>query len=156
MPNERGKYGHGWQRKRLMVLACLVPLLSFRPETLAFPAGVLLGRYFNPDQDAWNKLGDLEGILLLDAFRKAVPHRGRASHTVGVSGLILFTPVILAVSIGGWALGLTGGFFWSAIFWLTLGVITDNALHIAADRTESAYKKHILGRKRISGKRRKW
>lgn len=156
MPNERGKYGHGWQRKRLAILACAVPLFSVRVETLAFPAGVLLGRFFNPDQDAWNKLGILEGVLLLDTYRKAVPHRGRASHTIGISGLILFAPVLLAIGIMGWALGLTGSLFWSATFWLTLGVITDNALHIMADRTESAYKKHILGQKRISGKRRKW
>ena len=160
MPNERGKCGHGAQRKILAGFTGLVSITAWyitgRIGILLLPIGVLLGRFFNPDQDAWNKLGDLEGILLLDTFRKAVPHRGRASHTIGVSGLILFAPVVLAVSIGGWALGLTGSFFWSAIFWLTLGVITDNALHITADRIESAYKRHILGRKRISGKRRKW
>lgn len=153
MPNERGRYGHGWQRKRLIVLACLVPLVTFRPETLVFPVGVWLGKYFNPDQDAWNKLGDLEGLLLLDIYRKAVPHRGKASHTIGISGLILFAPVLLAIGITGWALGLN---WWSATLWLTMGIIADNTLHITADKIESAYKKYVLGRRRLSGKRRKW
>lgn len=148
MPNERGRFGHGWQRKRLMILSCLAPVVTLRPEALALPVGVALGKWFNPDQDAWNKLGALEGVFLLDAYRKAVPHRGRASHTIGISGLILFAPVLLAIIIAAWATGLTEWpRFWPVLFWLTAGITLDNALHIAADRIESAWKKHILGRK---------
>lgn len=157
MPSERGRYGHGWWRKRLIILACLLPILSLRVETLAFPVGVLLGKWFNPDQDAWNKIGIFEGLLLLDTYRKEIPHRGRASHTVGISGLILFAPVLVAITIAGWGLGLTGNpLFWLFTFWLVMGVITDNTAHIVADRIESAYKKHIQGRKRTLGKRRNW
>jgi len=148
MPNERGRFGHGWQRKRLIVLSCLVPILTLQPKTLALPVGVALGRWFNPDQDAWNKLGLLEGALLLDVYRKAIPHRGMASHTIGISGLILFAPVLLVIIIGAWATGLIERpYFWSVLLWLTAGVTLDNALHIIADTIESAWKKYILGRR---------
>ena len=147
MPNERGRFGHGWQRKRLAILSCLVPIATLRPETLALPVGVALGRYFNPDQDAWNKLGILEGILLLDAYRKAVPHRGRASHPIGISGLFLFAPVIVVIVIITWAMGLIEHpRFWPTLGCLTAGVVADNTLHIVADKVESAWKKYILGR----------
>lgn len=149
MPNERGRFGHGWQRKRLAWLSLLLPALTLRPETLTLPVGVLLGRWFNPDQDAWNKIGKLEGILLLNTYRKAIPHRGRASHTIGISGLFLFAPVVLVIIITAWATGLIKSpYFWPSLFWLTWGVTLDNAMHIIADKIESAWKKTILGQGR--------
>ena len=107
------------------------------------PVGVLLGKYFNPDQDAWNKLGLLEGALGLDAFRREIPHRGRASHTPGVASLFLFLPVVLVIVIVAWALGWLGSiFFWRCVGFLSLGIGLDNCLHIAADRIWSFWRKH--------------
>jgi uncharacterized metal-binding protein len=147
MPTERGRFGHRFQRRCLAVATCAVPLVTLKPEAALLPVGVLLGRWFNPDQDAWNKWGLLEGALGLDVFRSELPHRSRASHTIGISSLLLFGPVLLAVLIGAFAIGWTSSpFFWKCTLWITLGVCADNTLHIIADKAQSWYKANVLGR----------
>lgn len=151
MPSERGKRGHRAQRKVLAVLSGLASmvawLLTRHQEVLILPIGVLLGKYLNPDQDAWNKVGSLEGILLLDTYREALPHRAKASHTIGISPLILFGPVAIPLIILAWALGIIGQkWFWLALFWLGAGLVIDNTAHIISDRVSSGWKKHIQGK----------
>lgn len=151
MPSERGKRGHRAQRRALAIIGGLTSLvlwpLTGRPEVLVLPIGVLLGKYLNPDQDAWNKVGSLEGILLLDTYREILPHRAKASHTIGISPLILFGPVAIPLIILAWALGIIDQkWFWLGLFWLGVGLVIDNTAHIVSDRVSSGWKKHVQGK----------